>query len=93
MSIVLLIALAITSIATIIFVYLYVQLTKKYADTNFTPFFMGRITPFTKENEESLSGNKAALELTIQLMEHKLHAKVSELVEFHESDKKANVCR
>jgi hypothetical protein len=54
---------------------------------------MGRITPFTNEHEESLANYKSALELVIQLLEHKLHAKVSDLVEYHESDKKANVCR
>lgn len=54
---------------------------------------MGRITPFTKENEDALSNYKSSLELVIQLLEYKLHAKVSDLVEYHENDKKANVCR
>lgn len=93
MNIILIVLLTFFIILSCIVSYLYVKSVRKYKDTNFTPFFMGRITPFTVANEASLANNKSALELVIQFLEHKLHAKVSELVELHESDKHANICR
>lgn len=59
MNVILIVGLIVTTISSIIFIYLYLRLSKKHHDTNFTPFFMGRITPFTRENEEALSINKA----------------------------------
>lgn len=58
MNVILIIGLIATTISSIIFIYLYLRISKKYSDTNFTPFFMGRITPFTKENEDTLSVSK-----------------------------------
>lgn len=58
MNVILSIVLIVTSISSIIFAILYFRMSKKYSSTNFTPFFMGRITPFTKDDEEALSMSK-----------------------------------
>jgi hypothetical protein len=68
-------------IALIVIWYLYYRSIKKYKNTNFTPFILGRIAPWTTPQEEALCNSKAALELVIQFLEHKLNISMTDLVD------------
>ena len=61
--------------------YVYYRSLQKYKATNFTPFIVGRISPWTTPQEEALVNSKSALELTIQFLEHKLNHTMTALVE------------
>ena len=73
--------------------YLYYQSLQRYKSTNFTPFIVGRISPWTIPQEEALSNSKATLELMIQFLEHKLNASMTALVESIEWSTNATLIR
>ena len=73
--------------------YLYDKALRKYKSTNFIPFIVWRISPWTVPQEEALSNSKAALELMIQFLEHKLNTSMTALVESTEGSTDATLIR
>ena len=73
--------------------YLYSQSLRKYKSTNFTPFLVGRIAPWTTPQEEALCNSKATLELMIQFLEHKLNMTMTNLVDATEDTSECYMIR